>query len=195
MSYTELKAQVKAYSHRTDLDPLMDTFTALAESVINKDLRVIELEKVTPIAYTQQYNDLPADYLLIRSIEIIGNQGQKTTINSVTPEQLDSYQNSLVSAFCIQGGKVEISPIPDATNPLIGELVYYAKTPSIADNQTTIIQDNYPMVYLSALMTQVYLYTQDEEIQKWASIYDDQVKQANKTSDEGRYHLPAMRAV
>lgn len=195
MSYTQLKADVTAFSHRTDLDSLMDSFTALAESVINKDLRVIEMEKVLAFSYTAQFNDLPADYLLIRSIEITGNQGEKTTINSVTPEQLDSYTDSTTSVFCIQGGKLELFPVPDAATPLEGELVYYAKVPSLVSNATNDIQDNYPMLYLSAMMMQVHLYTQDEEINKWSAVYDEQVRQANKTSDDGRYHLPAMRVI
>ena len=202
MSYTDLKKKVVAFSHRTDLDGEMDTFALLAESVMDEDLKTLEYEKKDRIFYVQAFNNLPDDYLSMRSIEISNpikgcsptkEREGKCALTQVTPEQLDSCVGT-GSYFTVQGCQIEISPAPSIENPLNGEMVYFARIPSLTKNETNKTLEKRPMLYLAAMMMQVYLFLQDDgEMAKWADIYTAQVKAANKTADDGRYHLPTMR--
>jgi len=197
-SYTQLKADVVAYSKRTDLDAQMNTFVRFSESVMNKELRVGEMETVASISYTAAFNDLPGDYLEFRGFSV-NKDGLKSPVTFVTPDQIigyqaaDGYRNSVIAA-ALHGGQIEIRPEPDVATPLTGEISYYAKIPTLVTSATNDILDAYPLVYLSAMMVQVYLFLQDStEMQTWGGVYADQLQQANRTSDDGRLHNPVIR--
>ncbi len=199
MSYVQLKADTVAYSHRTDLDSRMDTFVRFAESVMNKELRVSEMETIAPISYTAALNDLPSDYLEFRGFNV-DNAGLKSPVTFVTPDQIigyqaaDGYRNSVIAA-ALHGGQIEIRPEPDLATPLTGEISYYAKIPTLVSNATNAVLDAYPMLYLCAMMVQVNIFTQDkEELETWGALYGDQLQLANKTADDGRLHNPVIRA-
>jgi len=198
MSYSQLQADVKAYSHRTDLDPLMDTFVGFAEAIINKELRVSEMEVIAATSYTAAFNDLPADFVEFRGFNVNAN-GLKSPVTFVTPDQIvgyqsaDGYRNATIAA-ALHGGQIEIRPEPDLITPLTGEISYYAKVPSLVTNATNDVLDAYPMMYLAAMMVQVNVYLQDDaQLNVWDATFNAQLQQANKTSDDGRLHNPVIR--
>ncbi len=198
MSYAQLKTDVKAYSHRTDIDPFMDTFVGFAEAIINKELRVSEMETIAPTSYTDALNDLPADFVEFRGFSV-DNNGIKSPVTFVTPDQIISYQSangfrSSMIAAALHGGQIEIRPAPDLIVPLAGEISYYAKVPTLVTNTTNDVLDAYPMLYLAAMMVQVNVYLQDDnQLNIWDATFNTQLKQANKTSDGGRLHTPTIR--
>jgi hypothetical protein len=69
MTYAELITKVQAWAHRSDLAPLMPDFLELAESKINRALRVREMEG-TLSATIDAGNEvpLPADFAAIRTL-------------------------------------------------------------------------------------------------------------------------------
>jgi len=197
-SYIQLKSDVVAYSKRTDLDSRMDTFVRFSEAVINKELRVSEMEVIAPISYTAAFNDLPTDYLEFRGFSV-NKDGLKSPVTFVTPDQIvgyqaaDGYRNATIAA-ALHGGQIEIRPEPDAITPLTGEISYYAKLPTLVSNPTNDVLDAYPMLYLTAMLVQLYLFLQDKtEMDTWLAMYADQLQQANKTADDGRLHNPVIR--
>ena len=68
-TYSTLKAEIASYLNRDDLTTHLDTFIDLAESRLNRDLRLREMETVdtsiTTVSGTQAY-DLPTGYLEMR---------------------------------------------------------------------------------------------------------------------------------
>lgn len=194
-TYTELKTEVTDFSHRSDLSSKMDTFCILAEAAINKDLRSLDMEKRLDVTFTADFYDLPADYLEMRAIHL-ERSGARIAIKSYSPQQLDTLYSRATgnpNGFAIHGGQLELRPAPSATSTAEGEISYYARVPTLTGTSTNDILTNFPLIYLSAMMVQVYLYLQDdEEMVKWANIYDSQITQANKSAQGGRYNLPQV---
>lgn len=193
MDYTQLKSEVTDWSHRSDLSTKMDLFTELAEAVINKDLRTIDMEVRTPITIDDAFYDLPDDYIELRALQLELNTGG--VLKYFTPQQLDIITHNDTGnpyAYTIQGGQLEIRPAVDPTAPIDGEMTYIARIPTLVTNGTNTILDKFPLIYLSAMMIQVYLYTQDrEELGTWTESYNSQIKMANKSA--GRYVLPQVQ--
>ena len=198
MSYTKLKSDVTDWMHRTDLDGQMDTFTLLTEGVINKDLRVMEQETDFGFSFTDAYTVLPDDYLETRDIYVDLNGG-RCSIENLAPQQLNarySRATGRVRAYSIHGGQIEMRPAPDPTEPTTGSWTYIARVPSLTANATNDILENYPLLYLSGMMTQACMYVQDEtETVKWSNIFDEQIRTANKSAGDGRYTRPQVRIV
>ena len=198
MSYTQLKADVASWMHRPDLDGQMDTFTLLTEGVINKDLRVMEQETIFSFSFTDAFTDLPDDYLETRDLYIDAS-GSRCSIENLTPKQLNTRYNSAtghVRAYSIHGGQIEMRPAPDPSDPTTGGWTYIARVPSLTANATNDILENYPLLYLSGMLTQACLYVQDEaETAKWGAIFDEQIRTANKSAGDGRYTRPQVRIV
>ena len=198
LTYTSLKSEVADWSHRSDLTAKMDIFTELAEAVINKDLRALDMEKeLIDVSFTDSYYDLPADYLEMRSLYLTIS-GARRAIELLPPKVLDQRYNFATGSPCaytVKAGQIEFRPGIEASSPYVGSYTYFARVPSLVTNATNTILTKFPMVYLSAMMTQVYLYLQDdEEMAKWVSIYDNQVSMANKSAGGGRYNLPSVRS-
>ena len=195
-TYTELKTEVADFAHRTDLTAKMDSFCLLAESLINKDLRCKEMETRSSESFNATFYDLPSDYLEMRALEI-EYHGRRNAIRQVTPQVLDrSYSTATGSpaAFTIAAGEIEFRPGIDPTEPYTGEITYYAKVPTLTGTATNTVLTGYPMIYLSAMMIQVYLFLQDDgEMGKWVEAYNSQVTQANKQNSAGRYVLPSIQ--
>lgn len=211
-NYQELIDEVADWSHRDNLTPKMDTFVVLAEAIMNKDLRSLSMEKRISVTFDDAFYTFPVDYMEIKALHI-DNDGARVPIKYFSPQQLDkmfSRATGNISGFTINGGQIELRPAPSVSSPATGELTYFAQIPSlqagsaisglaiagtaIAGTVTTGILSDHPMIYLSATLVQVYLFLQDtEEMAKWATIYDNQIKQANKQAQKGRYYLPQVQ--
>lgn len=197
-TYTELKTELAEFSHRSDLTAKMDTFCILAEAVINKDLRTLDMEKRLEVTFNDAFYTLPTDYLEMRAIHL-EDDGARVPIKSYSPQQLDamySRATGTAAGFSIHGGELELRPAPSVTSTVDGEISYFARVPTLTTNSTNDILTNFPLVYLSSMLMQLYLYLQDdEELVKWSNIYDSQIKAANKSSQGGRYVLPQVQVV
>ena len=197
-TYAELKTEVADFSHRSDLTSKMDSFTLLAESIINKDLRVLENEVRLEVTFDDAFYSPPSNFMALRAIHIV-NDSARVPIKQYTPQQLDSLYSKATgtaNGFAIHGGQIELRPAPSVSATVDGELTYYARVDSLVSNSTNDILTAYPMIYLSAMMIQVNLYLQDDgEMAKWVSAYNSQIEQANKTSSGSQYVLPQARAI
>jgi len=195
-TYTELKTEVAEWSHRSNLTAKMDTFCILAESVINKDLRTLDMEKRLAVTFDDAFYDIPADYMEMRAIQI-EDDGARVPIKAYSPQQLDaiySRAQGTAAGYAIHGGQIELRPAPSVTATVDGEISYYARVPTLTGTATNDILTKFPMIYLSAMMLQVNLFLQDdEEMTKWADVYNSQIKQANKSAQGGRYVLPQVQ--
>lgn len=221
MSYSKLKSDVAAWMHRDKLTDQMDNFALFTETDINNDLRVLEMEVRVPITFINAFTNLPDDYVGNRALQI-NVAGGRRPIPQMTPQQLDSRLSRVTGppqAYAIHGDQIEIRPGPDIDAdaitgwtgpvgcgiPLIngeeidgvvyGEWSYYARVPSLTTQSTNKILEKYPTIYHAGMMFQACTYVQDAEEQvKWAEIYNNQVKVANKAASRGRWNLPSVRS-
>ena len=195
-SYTTLKTEVADFSKRDDLTSKMDTFCQLAEGMINRDLRCQEMEKRDAQSFDSTFYDLPTDYLELIALEIEYGS-RRNPLRQVSPQILDKTYSTATGnprAFTIQAGQIEFRPGIDASSPFTGELIYYASVPTLTSNSTNDVLDKWPMIYLSAMLIQVYIYLHDEEqTNVWLSAFNTQVRNANRTT--GKYVLPKVSTV
>jgi len=195
-TYTELKDEVGKFAHRSDLAARMDTFCQLAEGMINRDLRSQEMEKRESQTFNASFFDLPTDYLEMRALEM-EISGARVPLRQVTPQVLDgTYSQSTghPRAFTIVAGQLEFSPGIEASDPYTGELVYFAKVPTLTSNSTNDVLTATPMIYLAAMMVQVSIFTQDnDQLAIWTEAYTSQTASANSVATSGRYILPSIQ--
>ena len=191
-TYTELKAEVTEFSHRTDLATRMDTFTLLAESVINKDLRCVEMETSYDFNLDADSIATPTDYMEMRYV-------MYDTTNHIESLPLDILHGRYETTsgnprgYSIAGDLIHVRPGGSVADPVAMTLIYFKRLTTLTTTSTNDILAAYPMIYLSAMMSQVYLYLQDDtELSKWSSILDNQIKAANKGSS--RTVRPRVRA-
>lgn len=195
MDYNQLKIQVAAWTHRTDLEPQMDVFTQLTEQSINDQLRSREMEIRLPVIFDDTFYDLPADYLAMRAMHI-EVAGARRPLKQLPPQVLDTRYSRATGtprAFAIHASQMEIRPGIEATNPYNGELSYYKRVDSIVTHSTNDILTTYPMIYLSGMMVAANVYFQDQaEVAIWNPIFMEAIGVANKQSQAGRYVLPTV---
>ncbi len=198
-TYAQLKLDVADFMHRTDLDPKMDIFVELAEAMINKDLRAMEMESRLPVVFTDTFYPLPADILELRAVQV-NAAGRRLAVIQMTPQQLDvafSFGQGAPKAFAIHGNEIEFRPGFGGGSPPVtydGELSYYKRVDTLTLNPTNKVLALYPMIYLSAMMVQANMYVQDDkEMQKWIGTYALHVDQANKQAGSARNIVPTVR--
>ena len=196
-NYTQLKQEVADWSHRDDLTSKMDTFCQLAEGMINRDLRTQEMEKRAAQSFDATFWEFPLDYIEMIAIEI-EYHGRRNPLRQVSPQILDSTYSASTGvprAYTIRAREIEFRPGIEAASPYTGEMTYYARVPTLTSNNNNYVIERWPMIYLAAMMIQVYIYLHDDEQRDvWIGAYNTQVQSANKTAG-GRYVLPKVSIV
>jgi len=191
-SYTELKDSVTKWMHRTDtdLDNQMDTFSLLAESMINEGLECQVNETTLSVSFDDKHYTLPDDYIKAKAVKL---NNDRLPVNQVSLQQLGILQKSgSPIAYAIHSGQLEWSVDIDPSAPIDGELIYYASVPPLSSNATNDVLDRYYLLYLSAMLIQANMFTQDDEqAGKWVQVYSSQLKQINKS--KGSYVNPQVR--
>lgn len=181
-TYSELKTEVESFSHRSDLTAKMDTFCLLAESVINKDLRSVEMETSYDFNLDADSIATPTDYMEMRYVMYdTTNHIESLPLNVLHGRYSTTSGNP--RGYSIAGDLIWIKPGGSVADPVAMTLIYFKRLSTLTTAATNDILSAYPMVYLSAMMAQVYLYLQDDtELSKWSTIFDSQIKSANKGS-------------
>ena len=196
MNYTELKQEVADFSHRDDLTSKMDIFCQLAEGIINKDLRVLEMEYIAFDLLTGGSLSRPGDYLEMVHIADT-TSGDFCNLESLPINQLTGTYDTLRGTpryFAILQEFISIRPKGSTTDPRTIQYTYIRRVPSLISNSTNAILDNYPMIYLAAMMVQVSIYLQDDEQLKiWVDAFGSQVSAANKQYQRSKNLRPRVR--
>ena len=190
-TYSNLKTTIASYLNRDDLTSYLGDFITLAESRLNRELRVREMVEIntstTTVAGTQSY-DLPTGYL--EAITVIYQNDPFTTLRFMANTDFyNSYNSTQTSGtpsfFTIVGTKILLGVQPDAANTL--QINHYKKLTALSDsNATNDILTNYPELYLyGALAESSPFLMQDERLNIWAGLYKEALKNANESSSKG----------
>lgn len=163
-TFDDLKGAIASWLVRTDLTAAIPDFITLAESRINRELRVREM--VTQDSDTIAVQDLavPSDF-----IEVV-----RLTLDTATDKPLEyrpiEDSESRVAGvtsgeprwFSILGGNFRFYPAPDG--PYTYTLDYYAKVQALSDSNTTNwLLAKAPDVYLFASLAEAYAFLLEEE--------------------------------
>jgi hypothetical protein len=157
MTYTELVAQVAAFSHRADLASLMPTFVGLAEDKLNRALRVRQMEEALPVTAIDAFNEvaLPSDFLAMK--HLWATDYPQARLKPQTLEAIVSRNrfDGTPTAYAVTGSALKF----DGSGDVQG--VYFKRLPSLVSNSTNWLSEAHPDVYLWATLEALSSYTLD----------------------------------
>lgn len=197
-TFSGLKSVIADYLARDDLTTQIPDFIRLAESRMDKELRVRELIKraTTTTTTGDDTVNLPTDFLGALDLFIEGSPKQQ--LSYVTPSQYSAvYGGSVVGKpkiYTVLGKEARLGPKPDTNYTL--EILYHQRIPNLSDSQTTNdILTNYPELYLYGALVEAEPFLQnDARVQTWLSLYGNAVSAAS-ISDEGGKFTGVLRAM
>ena len=167
MDYPELIAELTDRTGESTVATRAKMHLTMAESVINKVLRVAE-NAASEILTTDTDGKatLPDDFQSVRMVVIAECEAQSLTFASVT---LPHFLPRLTShGYAIRGGQIlTTAPNMDVT------LYYYAKVPPLDETGSNWLIETDPEIYLYAMMRQVFMSKLDaEKSQAAQAIFD-----------------------
>jgi len=198
-TYTNLKTTIANYLNRSDLTSYIPDFISLAETRLNNELRVREMETIddttNTVSGTQDYS-LPTGF--IEAIYVLYKSDPYITLRYKSNFDFFSQLNASVSSgvpnfFSIVGSKIYLGPKPDTATNL--EIAFYKKIATLSETNTTNdILQNYPNLYLyAALAESAPFIHQDERLTIWSTLYKESIQRANETSVNGRTASHALQ--
>jgi len=148
-SYSGLQASIANFLARSDLGTEIIDFIALAESEINRELRIRPMETTISFTIDAETEALPTGFLGVRSFFINGTK--KQPLQFITPYQQHQTQGSSTSgvprAYSIEGSNFRFSPLPSSTQT--ATLTYYKAFDALSNSNTSnFILTNHPNVLL-----------------------------------------------
>ena len=185
MNYTELSAQISAYTENTEDSFLAEipTFVRQAEQRIYNSIQFPSLRKnMTGVMQSgNKYLSCPDDFLSVYSLAVIENYGTATEayeyllnkdvnfIRQAYPQPADTGLPRYYALFgpTVNGSTITnelsfiIGPTPDANYHV--ELHYYYYPESIVTAETTWLGDNFDSVLLYGSLVEAYTYMKGEQ--------------------------------
>lgn len=165
-----------------------------AEAMFNRQLRCPQMEVETDLAVTQEYTDLPADFLALRAVYQEGSPDRE--LRSMSPAGLRSqYQgrDGTPQAYAIENGRLAIAPVGSASVTLL----YYAKlTPLTDSNPTNWLLRDYPDLYLHQTLAVLFGKTGDRaRAADHLSIATALIEQVNAAGRKARWGASPLTPV
>jgi hypothetical protein len=181
--YTSLQSTIADYLNRADLTAQIPTFIQFAEADFNTRLRTREMIVRAEAQSSNEYVQLPADWLEAINLHIIDG---KQPLRYVTLDEADRiiqeniYTN--VVAFSLMNGALELVPAPGSDVDI--EMIYYGKiTPLSAQVSTNWLLTKAPDVYLyGALMHAQPFLMDDQRMPVFATLYSSRIEALNEES-------------
>ena len=172
LNYSDLVSEVSAYVVRADATARISTFVQLFESVANKRLRTLEMEKTSLLSVSNGAIALPVDFQEWRRATWQAGS-YKVNLSYVFPARFaKAYSTSPVSVpevFTIEAQQIKVMPI--ATGTL--EFDYFGVLPSLEANSTNWLLNENPEVYLFGVLSEAFRFAREENLkQQYAADRD-----------------------
>ncbi len=185
-----LITEFNAYIKRGFAADRTDTFLQLAHDRIFRDLRPRETMIQVQITPTTTLIDLPDDFVDLRQLSYLKNN-RRVTMRSVGRHELGLFvfQKSQASdpiVYSIIGTQIEVAP-SGADREYT--LWYWQKLPQlVAADDTNIILQNFPYLYLYGMLIEGNIYIQDAEAREGSiGVYTSEMAQVNGAADRSRF--------
>lgn len=172
-TYAELKTSISNWlMGRDDLTAVIPDFITLAESRINRALRVREMEATTTLTPASNVCTLPSDFIEAR--RVLANSDPLSVLEPISPDYaIENYSSnpsgSVPMFYTIFGSSLTAYPLSASTITL----VYYQKVPALSDaNTTTWLLTKAPELYLYGSLIEAAPYLEDDaRMQTWLALF------------------------
>ena len=187
-TYAELKQAIERWGKRGDALSLLDDFIDLAESDIWQRIRVREMDtrSTATLSTSTRYLSLPTGFLSMRKFKIDQTNIQDSILEYRTPEQLYVHESAGLPSFYTITSQIELDRVADSAYTV--EMQYYASLTALsASNTTNAVLTRYPQVYLYGALMHFFNWAQNEEqMNKYAGMFNGAINAANQTESRGR---------
>lgn len=182
-NYTELQAAIADYLARSDLTTQIADFIKLAESRMNRSLRVRDMETSATVTMSSGSGSLPSDYLEWISAVWDGS-ARDQELRYVEPDSEEwrfRYRpNGDPSMFTILAGTLKLRPVTTGNV----NLVYYASIPALASNSTNWLLTRAPDMYLNFSLAEAYILIKDHvKAKDFMGLAGESLSQMNMDAD------------
>lgn len=155
--YASLMLDAAEYAGRSNIAHVFPRYLGLAETKLNRVLRVADMMTTGTVTLTDGVGSLPSDFL--EAFELLSPAGRP--LRAMTTQQLTtSYRNlsGVPVGYAVIGSSLNVRPTAggDAT------MTYYARIPALTPaNPTNWLLTKAPDVYLYALVAEIAIAGQD----------------------------------
>lgn len=175
-NYSDLQTAVADWLARSDLTSKIPDFIALAESRINRELRVREMITRATGSISAQTLTVPADFVEVASFVL-----DTATDRPLEYRPFEDSQHRVAGQtsgqplwFSTLGGSFHLFPAPGGTYDYT--LDYYARVPALSTTATTNwLLTKAPDLYLFASLKEARSYLLEEDA---AAVYDGRYRMA-----------------
>lgn len=184
-TFTELKDEVAAWSHRSDLTARIPNFIVLCESDMQVRCKLVEFEGIATVAIVDGVGTLPTGFTGMRSIYWDGDMDR--SLRYLSPAKFESKRNEsgLASWYTLSGTSIYTSPAGD------GDVVmrYKARFVPLSDTDTTnVLLTNYPDAYLQGSLVQLHTFTKNSKARQEANeLYEAAVQRIVIDNNQRKY--------
>lgn len=203
-TYTELKAAVADWIHRTDLTSQIVDFITLAEVEINSEFRnrLMETDQTLSLTSDTRTISLPSRYIEPISLDLVITGEEHDQLTYVQPQQLNTYEGSGASTrpnyWTINGANIEFPNLADQTYSVSFRML---RGYDLASTATNTMLDAYPNIYLYGALIQAARWTRDLQLEQiYRNSYETlkqkiKIKEGrSKTLTNLRMEMPSMRS-
>lgn len=172
--YATLQTRIAQRAHRSSLTALVPSFIQTAEQMINRKVRVMEMQQSGTLTVPAAGSvALPDRFLGFRhvALSIAAGLGNTAECNYMPPDQFHEkrinstiFSGSTRDAFyTIEGGNVLLLPTPASGNTSVLDVSYWQGFPTLdgVTNTTNWLLTNHFNIYLWAALADLYDHTQD----------------------------------
>lgn len=190
-NYSELKQSIINWSHRSDMDLLIDDFIRLAEVDMysstsgHESLEIRAMETSATGTIASNALALPTGFISLRGFRITGDSGWD--LRYKTPESMVNQPSTGMPKYYTITTQFEFDKTPDQSYSY--EIDYIQKPTGVSSSNTTnITLTNYPNIYLYGALAMLYAHADDEmQAQKYYTRFSDAINGANAETEAGKY--------
>lgn len=194
-TYNDLTAAIADWTNRDDLTDRIPDFVHLAESRLNRVLRVAEMETTAYATLTTGAVVLPADFLEPRRIFSSGTGAFQTALQPLSPSEAGDFYPSSRSGvpvhYSISGNTLTTYP-----NGGTGQvtMTYYAALPTLLAYGSNWLLTKAPDCYLyGSLMEAAPFLGDDGRVETWATLFQSAMERLQSSDQRARYASSACR--
>jgi hypothetical protein len=172
-TYLGLQASVADFLNRTDLSLVVPDLITLAETQLNRQVRVADMITSTTLSVSSASTALPNDYNGVISFELPPGTG---AVAYEKPDGIRALRANIYTSagtpikWSIIGNNLETAPAPSGT--FVCPFVYYSRLPPLSQNTTNWLLTKHPDAYLYGALLQSAPYLKDDpRLQSWGTLY------------------------
>jgi hypothetical protein len=187
-NYGELKTSIAGWLNRTDLEPIIPDFIALAEAVFRRDIRHWMMEDRSTAPLTGRYLERPQGWL--ETIRVTLATGNTTSLDLISRQAMADKREESMNAtgtpqfYTHVENSFEYCPSPDGEYTV--QLHYFKEVTRLAaDADSNWLLTDHPDAYLygSLLHAGPYL-IEDERVATWSQLFGAAVARINGSSEK-----------